>query len=598
MPIIGIAQFSERKSLSISLRRLGEARPVLAHLSQEISSSSQICINLWPTLITSCSYLATGEATTADDDELAAAYRFFNITDRTGIIEFEVLYSSLNVYEPDQQPRALKYFELLKANHQETAPVKMAPDYTKPVGLANTRNYCYLHALLQYFNSIQPFRDTVLNFEESFKQPVDESDEVELGKLAGKYTITNEHVKDGQNLVPHLTRLFKRLESAPGPDITPSEDLAEEALKTPPSNLPKVAGNVVQDHKTPHSDTSDDTLIGDVLTPASDTVVGDGEAGDEEKSEQTEKPSPPNHPPPPVPPRPAALTSAHAREESYRQQDAHEVLAKMVQRTIGAIRPISIDEHGERHDPLSDLFYAVTQFVSTEDRADPNKFQPSAEINLFLHMDQRPRDVQEALDISFGKSRTSDDDDDSSAARYSVITRPPPILQLYINHYTVEEQESQIFRPKRVPNTMQLSESIYLDRYMENAQHAVLDVRQQSWALRDRLVALENERDALVVKGVKTQDTNVNKETTEDVDIGDALGALIKAMAEESKESSTNTDSTAQLTQELQNLSEEETAKLAQIKEEIPSVRTALDALPINEADTEELRYRLFAVFM
>jgi ubiquitin carboxyl-terminal hydrolase 25/28 len=568
------------------------------------------------------SFLATGEATITDDDELAAAYRFYQITNRSGDLDFDVLQTQLTLCQEEsaeQFAKATKYFDLLKNSHKSAPVVQMAADYSKPVGLNNTRNYCYFHALLQYFYAIEPFRTTVLKFEDEFKQNVDELENADFGKLAGSL-ITSLQVKDGHELASHLATVFKRLQSAPGPDIIPSEAVAAEALKQPPqaphlsesSGIDEVDANAKgsndEEGQTPASESSDVTLVGDViLTPTSD--ADDMQTGaDAVKSESDEngkndhdKPAPPSHAPPPIPPRPTANNVAKDAEEQYKQQDAHEVSSIIIQRTSAAIKPTNIDEDGERHDNIRDLFYALQQDICTEDSEEHKKFAPAFNSNQFLHLHEKPKDVQEGLDIALGKSTIPSEGKEKSTTRFTVIKEAPPILQCYVHLYEIVADDpsaaTSTFSQRPVEHFMELNESIYLDRYMAENQSAILPIRQESWALRDGLTELELQRKALVVEKIKTQDENTNKEEKEDVDIGDALGAIVGLLETESKEELVEIDGTSELTTTIKQLSEEDAAKVAQIEEAIPKVRAELSALPLDKIDSDEMRYRLFAIF-
>jgi ubiquitin carboxyl-terminal hydrolase 25/28 len=566
--------------------------------------------------------LATGETSGTDDDDIAAAYRFYDIKDRTAELDLTVLQLQLDLIigdekeQAERKEKATRYFELLSNNHQASPVIKMAPDYSTPVGLNNTRNYCYLHALLQFLYAIEPFRDTIIKFEEEYQQHIETAEDAELGKLAGTL-ITKLQVEDGHALVPLLTTLFKQLESAPGPNITASEAVAKEALRPPPqaiesrdnnNNDGEPSGGSVKPHgptegATPGSESSDVTLVGDVLTPVSDTGDAQNEAETTSStagnaSDDDGKMSPPSHSPPPVPPRPTTIDT-EAAVEQYKQQDAHEVASKIIQRTIGAIKPTDIDADGERHDPIRDLFYVVTQPICTKNSKEQKKYQPEFGPNLFLHLNLKPKDIQEGLDIAFGKTSTSDASSDESA-RYSVMKAAPSVLQIYIHHYQFvrndPKDKTSAFSRERVWPSMKLNEEIYLDRYMENNQEAILPVRETSWELRDRLIKLGADRKDLIVHGVKSRSTTAQDEK-DDVDIGDALGAILSAMEHESKEEEAKDDSD-ELQQALKTLSEEEQAKVAAIDQEIPQLRAKLDALPLDRIDTDGMKYRLFAVFM
>jgi ubiquitin carboxyl-terminal hydrolase 25 len=101
------------------------------------------------------------------ESEIAAAYSFFEIHDRTQILNREVLKSQRDFViqdYPDRQGQANHHYEVLM-NHLAQPQVGEA-DYDNPVGLWNMGNTCYLNCLLQYFYAIKPLRDMVLNFDD------------------------------------------------------------------------------------------------------------------------------------------------------------------------------------------------------------------------------------------------------------------------------------------------------------------------------------------------------------------------------------------------------------------------------------------------
>ncbi|KIW00916.1 hypothetical protein, variant 2 [Verruconis gallopava] len=583
-------------------------------------------------------YLATGEATiTSDDDQLAAAYRFYGIQDRTAELEIAVLQTQLNLTLEDpnesteRKVQAAQYFSLLEKHHKPAPPPKMEADYSKPIGLINTRNYCYLHSILQFLNAIKIFRDTILNFEE-FKQPVETADIDNLGRLAGTY-IRKLHVEDGHELVKQLQQLFKSLEQAPGPHVKANESLAAEALKQPPSVIPldenttpvaessKSSDSAGNDSEAVQGDetSSDVTLVGDpILTPDSDAddqqmIESSEETGsenaladkDKKKSNSSDdKASPPNRPPP-VPPRPKQdsdktnTTHSTPLEEQYRQQDAHEVTSKIIQRTIAAIKPTRIDPNGERGDRIRDLFYGVLQQLCTRNTEKRVSFEPDYDPWQMLHLSKKPKDVQEGLDITFGRDQI--EIGGGEVTRYTVIKVAPPILQLYLqNRETVKDEKTGNFRSERIAHDMEVNKTINLDRYMEVNNQEILPIREHSWDLRDRLEQIEMSLGLRKVK-LKKQGKIGNQVITLDSDEAfTALGSIIKSARSEGENGLI--DVRDEEDYDLEKLLEDE-AKLDEVskdemKKELPEIRKELNALPLGRCDTDAMKYHIFAIFM
>jgi ubiquitin carboxyl-terminal hydrolase 25/28 len=559
------------------------------------------------------------------EDEIAAAYRFFDLTDRSIVPSLDVLLTHVAIINgdstasADRKEKANKYFELLKDLDNNSAPTKVPANYEMPVGLVNTRNYCYLHSLLQFFYSIRTFRETVVNFQD-FAQAIEETDEIELGKLAGT-AVTKLHVEDGHQLVPHLTALFERLETAPGPSIRAPEDVAAEALRQPPSApqrsvspsdaaqgdtntvTVKADNPPVGEGNSPDSEMSDVTLIGDtVMTPESeaddmkkdsdaDSLKVEGGPGSDDGVSVGDKPEPPSRDPPKVPPRPA-----HPNDdlvEQYRQQDAHEVSSKIIQRTIAAIKPVSIGTDGERHDDIRDLFYATTQPIDASNNKAKKVFEPDFATNFFIHLHNKPKDVQEGLDIALGE-----DNAEGSETKYQVIKQAPKILQVYIHHNIFAKKGESVFERKRVDHHMTFNEEIYLDRYMQANQSAIIEKRMEAFDLRKKIAELQAERRSLVVEDVKVRDENANETKEEEIDSADALDALAGFMKADVEDQLVDTNGTEELSKKLRQLSEADAQRVKEIEEEIPDKRAKLDALPLDAVDSNDLKYRIFAAFM
>lgn len=69
--------------------------------------------------------------------------------------------------------------------------------YEWPVGLTNIGNTCYLNSLLQYFFSLKPFRELVLDLD---KFQLDLNDEASIAKREVAYhSITKKQVEEGIN---------------------------------------------------------------------------------------------------------------------------------------------------------------------------------------------------------------------------------------------------------------------------------------------------------------------------------------------------------------------------------------------------------------
>lgn len=90
------------------------------------------------------------------------------------------------------------------ANHRNSAKIKafletgQSDDYTRgtadwPVGLENIGNTCYLNSLLQFYFTVKPLRDMILDIDKY--QEMEVTDEVVARKRVGGRKVTKKEVE-------------------------------------------------------------------------------------------------------------------------------------------------------------------------------------------------------------------------------------------------------------------------------------------------------------------------------------------------------------------------------------------------------------------
>lgn len=137
--------------------------------------------------------------------DIGEAYRLFQISDRT--VDDESILAAYQVFVADEPGKIGLYQTALKVIANETQSVLLkrstGQDITPknvdlsewPVGLRNIGNTCYLNSLLQYYFTIKPFREMVLDFEER-KMEID--DESIRRKKVGSRTVSKVEVERAQ----------------------------------------------------------------------------------------------------------------------------------------------------------------------------------------------------------------------------------------------------------------------------------------------------------------------------------------------------------------------------------------------------------------
>ncbi|KAI4282274.1 MAG: hypothetical protein L6R35_005449, partial [Caloplaca aegaea] len=100
-----------------------------------------------------------------------------------------------------------------------------------PVGLANIGNTCYLNSLLQFYFTMKPLRELVLNFDEH-KMALTAENLVK--KVVGSRKISRQEVQRAQSFVYRLQKLFESMITSPRAHVAPDLELARLTLVTQP----------------------------------------------------------------------------------------------------------------------------------------------------------------------------------------------------------------------------------------------------------------------------------------------------------------------------------------------------------------------------
>lgn len=282
-----------------------------------------------------------------------------------------------------------------------------APE-TWPVGLESHGNTCYLNSLLQYYFTIKPLRDVVLNIDQhkfDLEQHETKSERVQSIHLK-RYEI-----EAYQKFADHLKHLFERMIKAPGPRVRPDTELVCGAFLTPAEVKAVEAAEKTERPVQPEDTPMGGMDEGSVTVSTEPSTKTDGDSSDaggvvrrasnsssitliELEGDhipiavlpsqtqpipipssqtqpipilpsQTQFLTPPDSPPkdpvepqskPPLPPRPelerAKTQLELAEDAARRQQDVAEVMEDLLRRLRAAIKPRGQDSEGEQLDQL------------------------------------------------------------------------------------------------------------------------------------------------------------------------------------------------------------------------------------------------------
>ncbi|KAL8928474.1 MAG: hypothetical protein Q9208_001708 [Pyrenodesmia sp. 3 TL-2023] len=162
------------------------------------------------------------EDRTITDDIVLDAYRLFY---QESPSQVDDLRSALRAIAKDRKSQTLLNF---LGSGMATIEYPLAE---WPVGLANIGNTCYLNSLLQFYFTIRPLRELVLQFNEHKMDLTPEN----LGKkVVGSRRISRQEVQRAQSFVYGLQKLFQNMITSTSAHVAPELELARLTLVTQP----------------------------------------------------------------------------------------------------------------------------------------------------------------------------------------------------------------------------------------------------------------------------------------------------------------------------------------------------------------------------
>ncbi|KAI9038196.1 ubiquitin-specific protease UBP2 [Aspergillus affinis] len=184
-------------------------------------------------------FLSTGEMTSGEMD-IGDAYRLLQIPDRT--VDEGAIMAAYTICV-DEAPAQVETYNqalaiiakeknspLLNSMVSGSAPKPVHNMSEWPVGLENIGNTCYLNSLLQFYFSVRPYRQMVLNFE-TFKMTINE--ESLSKKQVGSRKVSRKEVERSQKFLRELRTLFSDMIHSPTSFVIPGQELARLTLISP-----------------------------------------------------------------------------------------------------------------------------------------------------------------------------------------------------------------------------------------------------------------------------------------------------------------------------------------------------------------------------
>ncbi|KAL4990445.1 hypothetical protein BDW68DRAFT_154250 [Aspergillus falconensis] len=596
-------------------------------------------------------FVKTGEMTAGEMD-VGDAYLLLQIPDRNA--DEGAIMAAYTICIDDAPAQAEKYNKALTIIAKEKkSPLlsSMVPglagkpdrDLSKwPVGLQNIGNTCYLNSLLQFYFSVRPYRNMVLDFE-NVKMEMDE--ESCRKKRVGSRGVSKKEIERSQKFIRELRALFSNMISSPNSFVTPGQELARLTLISPSNeaairrrstisasrfgglgelNGMPVLGPLGPPAKIPETETQDPAPESEKTKPFSDedseaTLVSDPvkneiplaqsddkenepprddavmvHAADETTSKTAESADAqtagtqgaPNKPPP-VPPRPTPQVDPQRQlieeVELGAQQDVTEVINNVLFQSQCAIRGHAVAPDGEQLDQVKDLFYGQARSYILSDKGRRSKEEWWCDIKIDVATG--PRDIYAAIDGAFDIQKVSVED--SVAEQYAAISKLPPILQIQVQRVQFDPIKKRSFKST---HHLDFKETIYLDRYMDTQQPEIVSRRKQSWEWKDTLRKLEARRAELLRQTESDGlDTATLLNTARDI-LND-----LSNMKHDPDAARDAIDIDPQLVPELDRLAQKAQDESKHLEQEIKNIQEMISSQFV---DYKHLPYRLYAVFV
>lgn len=417
-----------------------------------------------------------------------------------------------------------------------------------PAGLNNIGNTCYLNSLLQYYFVIEQLRDYILNFNEVFSAEEFEKDEKYQIRRIGGRTVGLKETERSYQFMYQLRDLYFQLIHENDKCVTPSRELAylafspisfevefesdsnevNDSINNPkPEKLLTTASEDDESKKLIEMSLSefssgdspainpkpaDDQLVdltkSDVesnveakksnsqfMPDCDNSTSDDGSVVvlDEQSTQPTKK-------------KTAAVCkiSADQFESAFEigsQQDVTECISNVLTQIESAMKPDVLEENNEQVDMVKKLFYGKTKqrlvpvdSKSKEELPHGNvRTKIESFLNLIVNIGDHPKDIYDALDTYFTEDLL--ELEDGEVKRSLTIIELPNILQIQI-------QRVQFDRKRLIPvksnEPIPFEEKLYMDRYLETDDQAIIDKRTELFHWKRRVQELNEKKQEIL----------------------------------------------------------------------------------------------------
>lgn len=388
-----------------------------------------------------------------------------------------------------------------------------------PTGLNNIGNTCYLNSLLQYYFVIEPLREYICSYQDTFDNMRQKYNESQVMRRIGGREVSSNEVERSIQFTYQLRDLFESMIQTNNRCVTPTKELAYLAFS--PSNIPvEFESNERDDSASAsaieYSSGDDDTneevsSVNDIdLTSKDEMEVENGKPFDKDdgsssitdadgdivmnsttmaemnrmeraKLERTIETS--------TKVAKISLDQLENTLEIGRQQDVTECIGNVLYQLESASTPISIDPvDNEQDDLIKQLFYGKTkQEIVPLDTTRQIRTKFERFLSLMVNVSDHPKDIYDALDAYFMDETLSLEEYGEVQKKLS-ITEFPRILQIQIQRVYYDREK---FMPFKSIEPLPFSQTLYMDRYMNSDDPELVAKKLECQDLKNQLKQLK-----------------------------------------------------------------------------------------------------------
>lgn len=448
-----------------------------------------------------------------NDFELVSKFQTKSLTN-----DIRILRRALKVINESRNSKIINHFLF-----SGKIDASLLPAENWPAGLDNIGNTCYLNSLLQYYFSIKPLREMILNFEGSDLESLNQVDR----KVGGR-KIAADETKRSFQFIYHLQKLFQEMIQTNKRCVEPSKDLAYLSFlpsSQPVNFLPKSStinsgkesdpiiidseNESVKDiNMSDKVETKEDSeSIEEIENPF--TTKDENENENDNKSENqssvtTPEVEDPNGDKDDDKILPISAEEMESTIEIGRQQDVTECIDNVTFQMETALPPSNIEEDGEQYDLIKKLFYGKTKQMITP--IDSNKAKARSTIerfsSLIVNISDKPKDIYDALDNYFNEDIVKLEE--GMVKKTVTISELPDILQFQVQRVLFDRERLMAYKSiEPIP----FSETLYMDRYLDTDDKELLHKKEEVFEWKRSISSLQQERhDILTID----QDSNLN----------------------------------------------------------------------------------------